>query len=95
MAVISISLADRQLETVNKMSKTYGFINRSEFFRSLLRVAFAEPGIVMKASTFPFVFPKEKSIKKIVSAFSKTKKYSHRFLKDLEEGLKNSDYFVK
>ena len=95
MAVISISLANKQLKTVDKMSKTYGFINRSEFFRSLLRVAFAEPDIVIKASTFPFVFPKEKSIKKVVMAFSKTKKYSRPFLKDLEEGLKNSDYFIK
>ena len=95
MATVSISLANEQLKTVDKMSKAYGFVNRSEFFRSLLRLAFTEPNIIIKASTFPFTPPKEKSVRKVVNAFSKTKKYSRQFLKDLEEGLKASDYFIK
>lgn len=42
-----------------------------------------------------FFTPMEKSRKKIISEFSKTKLYSKEFLKDLEKGLKRSSYFSK
>lgn len=38
-------------------------------------------------STFSFAVPKEQSIKKIITAFSKNNRYSKEFLKDLKEGL--------
>ena len=42
-----------------------------------------------------FYVPVEKSRKKIISDFSKTKLYSKEFLKSLEEGLKRSSFFAK
>jgi hypothetical protein len=42
-----------------------------------------------------FFAPQEKSRKKIISEFSKTKLYNKEFLKDLERGLKRSSFFTK
>lgn len=42
-----------------------------------------------------FFTPVEKSRKRIISDFSKTKLYSKEFLKDLEKGLKRSSFFTK
>jgi hypothetical protein len=42
-----------------------------------------------------FFVPVEKSRKKIISDFSKTKLYSKEFLKDLQIGLKRSNFFTK
>ena len=42
-----------------------------------------------------FFTPVEKSRKRIISDFSKTKLYSKEFLKDLEKGLKRSSFFIK
>ena len=39
-----------------------------------------------------FFVPVEKSRKKIISEFSKTKLYSKEFIKDLEKGLKRSSF---
>jgi hypothetical protein len=42
-----------------------------------------------------FFTPTERSRKKIMSEFSKTKLYNKEFLKDLKRGLKRSSFFVK
>lgn len=42
-----------------------------------------------------FVLSTEKSRKKIISEFSKTKLYNKAFLESLNTGLKRSSYFVK
>ena len=39
--------------------------------------------------------PLEKSRKKIISEFSKTKLYSKEFIKDIEKGMKRSSFFTK
>ncbi len=39
--------------------------------------------------------PAEKSRKKIISDFSKTKLYNKEFLKSLNKGLKRSSFFTK
>jgi len=76
-----------------KKDMRFGFANRSEFIRSLLRLVSHQPVLIEQAATFPFVVPKERSVNKIIAGFSKTKKYSAAFLRDLEAGLKQSDYF--
>lgn len=45
--------------------------------------------------TFPFISPDIKSASSILKSFKKTGKYSKEFLKDLEEGLRESTYFTK
>jgi len=93
MSTINISLPSEQVSLIDDFVKKFGFANRSEFVRSVIRVLVKSPEIVETASIYPFVSPKTKSTKEIVTAFKKNKKYSRFFLKDLEEGLKNSDHF--
>ncbi|PIV00683.1 hypothetical protein COS54_02470 [Candidatus Shapirobacteria bacterium CG03_land_8_20_14_0_80_39_12] len=95
MSTINISLPKEQVSLIDKLVSSYGFANRSEFVRSLLRVVHFEPELISKAATFPFVSPKEKSVDKIVADFKKTKKYSSSFIKDLKEGLSQSEFFNK
>ena len=95
MSTINISLPKEQVNSIDKLVSSYGFANRSEFIRSLLRIVHLEPELVSRAATFPFISPKEKSVEKIVADFKKTKKYSSSFIKDLQEGLEASEYFEK
>ncbi len=40
-----------------------------------------------------FASPPTRSIKEIVKAFQKTKKYNRKFIESLKKGLKRSSYF--
>lgn len=93
MSTINISLPLEQVNFVDKLVDSYQFANRSEFIRSLLRLVSFRPEMVQNIATFPFIVPEEKSVKNIIEDFKSTKKYSVGFLKDLEEGLGQSDYF--
>jgi len=95
MSTINISLPKEQISLIDRLVSSYGFANRSEVVRSLLRLIHFEPELINKAATFPFVSPKEKSVEKIVADFEKTKKYSASFLQDLREGLETSNFFEK
>lgn len=95
MSTINISLPIDQVTFIDKAASQYGFANRSEFIRSLIRLIKFQPTIIPHASTFPFVAPPTKSISKIMAGFRKTKKYSASFLKDLKDGLDQSTYFEK
>ncbi|PIU34619.1 hypothetical protein COT03_02110, partial [Candidatus Shapirobacteria bacterium CG07_land_8_20_14_0_80_39_18] len=92
---INISLPQEQVGLIDKLVSSYGFANRSEFIRSLLRLVHFKPGLIQEAAIFPFASPKEQSLEKIIADFKKTKKYSPDFIKDLKEGLKSSNYFKK
>lgn len=93
MSTVNISLPQKQADFIDLLVDKYGFANRSEFIRSIIRLVIYKPELIETVTTFPFVTPREKSTRKIISAFYKTKKYSKDFLKDLEEGLSQSDYF--
>ena len=93
MSTVNISLPSQQVNIIDAFVQKYGFANRSELFRSLLRLVISKPDLIDHAATFPFISPKEQSAKKILSDFRKSKKYSKTFLKDLKEGLESSDYF--
>ncbi len=95
MSTINISLPSEQVSLVDKLVLAYGFANRSEFIRSLLRLISHNPDLVKSAATFPFVSSREKSKEKILAEFKKTNKYSPQFLADLKEGLNSSDFFEK
>lgn len=95
MSTVNISLPEKQANFIDQIVDKYGFANRSEFIRSLIRLVIYKPELIEAATAFPFISPKEKSIKKIINAFSKNKKYSKKFLEDLKEGLSESDYFQK
>ena len=93
MSTVNISLPEKQANYIDMLVVKYGFANRSEFIRSIIRLVVYKPDLVEEAATFPFVVPKEQSVKKIITAFSKNNRYSKKFLKDLKEGLGESDYF--
>ncbi|MCR4277161.1 MAG: ribbon-helix-helix domain-containing protein [Candidatus Roizmanbacteria bacterium] len=93
MSTVNISLPEKQANYIDMLVVKYGFANRSEFIRSIIRLVVYKPDLVEEAATFPFVVPKEQSAKKIIDAFSKNNRYSKEFLKDLKEGLGESDYF--
>ncbi len=95
MSTVSLSLTDHQVSEIDRLSGVFGFENRSEFVRALLRATLTDEALIRKSVAFPFEIPSEKSAKKIVSAFKKTDKYSPEFLADLKEGLENSEYFSK
>ena len=94
MSTISISLPENQIETTDYLVKKFGFANRSEFIRALLRFINHKPYVLEEVVAYPFISPSEKSTKKIVSDFRETNKYSREFLKDLETGLKESSFFT-
>ncbi len=93
MSTVNISLPEKQANFIDMLVVKYGFANRSEFIRSIIRLVVYKPNLVEDAATFPFMIPKEKSTKKIMASFSKDNRYSKEFLKDLKEGLNQSDYF--
>ena len=93
MSTVNISLPEKQANYIDMLVGKYGFANRSEFIRSIIRLVVYKPDLVEEAATFPFVVPKKQSVKKIITAFSKSNRYSKEFLKDLKEGLGESDYF--
>lgn len=93
MTTINISLPERQARLIDVLVEKFGFANRSEFIRSLLRRVTADNELLKETIAFPFESPSIKSRKKVLSEFKKTKRYSALFLKDLDEGLKNSSYF--
>jgi hypothetical protein len=96
MATINISLPQKQASFVDSLVTKYGFANRSELVRSLIRLISNKPEILSDAATFPFVpTPPVQSAQAVIADMRKTKKYSPAFLKDVKEGLMHSDYFTK
>ncbi|HAI22692.1 TPA: hypothetical protein DCP77_01590 [Candidatus Collierbacteria bacterium] len=95
MSTVSLSLTDHQLSEIDRLSGVFGFENRSEFVRALLRATLSDEALLKRSVVFPFDVPGEKSVKRIVSEFKKTNRYSPEFLTDLKEGLEESKYFGK
>ena len=64
-------------------------------YQSLKKRAEAFDNMIAGINPSVFFVPAEKSRKKIISEFSKTKLYSKEFLKNLEKGLKRSSFFTQ
>lgn len=94
MSTINISLPPQQAKQIDDMVSKYGFANRSEFIRSLIRLVVHKKEVLAESMAFPFVSSQERSKNAIIKGFEQTNKYSKDFLKDLENGLANSDYFT-
>ena len=93
MATVNISITAQQDKIVDQFIKLYDFENRSEFFRTLIRFISLRPDLVSQSTTYPFVEPTDRSVKSVIKSFSKTKKYSPQFMKELEIGLMESQTF--
>ena len=92
---MNISITSDQAKLIDKWVNKFDFGNRSEFFRSVIRLINQKPELIIVSSAVPFIEPSTRSRSEIVSSFSKTKRYSKEFLKDLEDGLRDSRYFNK
>lgn len=93
MKTVNISLTLEQAEAVDQATTHLGFANRSELFRALIRTFLRKPEIILNED-FPMQSPNTKSAQTVLTGFKKTGKYSDAFLKDLEGGLRDSDYFI-
>lgn len=90
MQTLNISVTAHQFNLVNQLTAEWGFANRSEFFRALLR-ALIKPGTL--STPIQFQTPPTKDIGKVMDGFRKTGKYNQKFLASLEKGLAKSTYF--
>lgn len=94
MSSINISLPASQVSFIDSLVTQYGFANRSELVRSILRLVGRKPRLLEDAGVFPFAStPLNQSVFEMMADFRATKKYSKAFLKDLEAGLRRSKYF--
>jgi hypothetical protein len=93
MTTVNISITDNQAKFIDKLAKDYNFDNRSELIRSFIRLFQFRPQLIDEVIGFPFNTPDTHSRSKVVASFKKTGQYSPEFLKDLENGLKNSKFF--
>lgn len=93
MTTINISITDDQAKFIDQVAKEFNFDNRSELIRSFIRLVQFQPKLINKAISFPFITPDTNSRSEVLDSFEKTGKYSPKFLKDLEKGLENSNFF--
>jgi Arc/MetJ-type ribon-helix-helix transcriptional regulator len=93
MATVNLSLTSDQLKWIDQTSGKFGFANRSEFIRSLIRFISQREDLLPSAQTCPFISPPITDKKEIIKSFQNTGKYSRKFLSDLEAGLSRSDLF--
>lgn len=91
MKTVNISLTENQTKAIDQAIDQFGFANRSEFFRTLLRVFLNKPDVLEE--DWPMRSPSTKSARQVLEGFKNTGKYSKAFLKSLEAGLKRSSYF--
>lgn len=95
MTTVNISITNDQADFIDQISTKYKFGNRSELFRSLLRLVQYQPELISRMATFPFQIPSTQSRSRVLKNFEDTRLYSPEFLKDLENGLNDSQYFKK
>ena len=93
MRTVNISLTTEQTNAIDQAIDKFGFANRSELFRALIRTFLRKPEVIVEED-FPMKGPDTKSAEIVLNSFKATGKYSKAFLKDLGKGLKNSGYFT-
>ena len=91
---MNISLPADQITFIDNLVVDLGYANRSELMRSIVRFIKREPKVLAQAEAFPMNPPSTRSRAKILSGFRDTGLYNKGFMKDLEDGLKRSDYFT-
>lgn len=93
MRTMSISITGEQAQIIDRAVLQYGFANRSEFFRALLRFFLYRPTAILEADSLVFENPDTRDASEVLASFKAAGLYSKEFLKDLETGLKDSTYF--
>lgn len=94
MSTMNISLPADQITFIDNLVVDLGYANRSELIRSIVRFIKREPKLLDQAEVFPMKPPSIRSRSKIIADFNSTGLYDKGFMKDLEDGLKRSNYFT-
>jgi len=89
MYTINISLPKSLHQRVNQLIEEEGYVSRSEFFRTLIRIYTALRG--EKLELLEFV---PKSLSEIKNELRKTKKYNQEFINNIVSGLKKSSIYA-
>lgn len=96
MQNVNINLTTKQAKLVDQSTENYGFANRSEFFRAILRYIFLHsPQILSELDAVTFEEPPTRDSRYIVSELANSGKYNKAFLASVAKGLKKSEYFNK
>lgn len=90
---MNISVTEEQAKFIDQIAAKFNFSNRSELFRSFLRLLQQQPNLIAESATTPFISPPTRSLSEVINGLKQTGKYSSEFLKDMEDGLKDSLYF--
>lgn len=91
---MNISLPADQINFVDSLVTDLGYANRSELMRAILRFIKREPKVITQAESFTLKPPPTNSRSEVIAAFADTGLYNKGFMKDLQDGLKRSDYFT-
>lgn len=94
MSTVNISLPQEQLSLIDRFVSNYGFANRSEFIRSVLRMLAYNPVLVETSAVFPFVSFKKRPLKTIKTEFEKTGLYKKEFITSIIRGLSKSSLYA-
>lgn len=92
---MNISLTGDQMKLVDKLTQTMDYANRSEFFRSLLRLVAREPELLAKADEVVLEAPAATSVAQIKRQLKNSGRYSAKFINSVGRGLLESGYFMK
>lgn len=93
MNTVNISLTSKQVKLADNLTEAFGFANRSEFFRAILRLVAQKPKVLRDSDELILEPPDTKSVTKIVTGMRDTGEYNEKFLKSIEKGLRRSKYF--
>lgn len=88
MSTITISLPSQITKRVDSEAKKQGFATRSEFIRNILRKYFIEEEL--KLEEFEPV-----PLNKLRAEFTKTGKYSEKFIDSIIKGFEKSSIYAK
>ena len=96
MKNVNINLTAQQAKQVDESAETYGFANRSEFFRAILRYIFLHsPHILTELDAVTFEQPPVHDSAFMIAELAKSGKYNKAFIASVAKGLKKSEYFNK
>ena len=94
MSTMNISLPADQIAFIDNLVVDLSYANRSELMRSIVRLIKRDPKVLEQARAFTLKSPPIRSRTKILADFQATGLYNKGFMRDLEDGLKRSNYFT-
>lgn len=92
---MNISLPADQIDFIDSLVSDLGYANRSELMRAIIRFLKREPKVVSRVEPLSLHSPVTKNGNEVLRAFCETGLYSKAFIKDLEEGINDSNYFSR